>query len=70
MKPDAGDGSGTGHDLADQRHAELAEVALEIAVEMRRVRLLARQGRFAIDDEAARTEEVREERRSVLDRNR
>ena len=48
MNPDAGDGNGTRHQLADERRAELAEVALEIAIEMGRMRLLARQRRLAV----------------------
>ena len=41
VKPPPGDGSGHAHELADQREAELAEVELEVADEVRRVRLLA-----------------------------
>src|SRR5262249_62117223 len=53
-------------DLVDECRAELTEVELERAVEMRRVRLLARQRRFAIDDETVGAEEIGEQRREVL----
>src|SRR5258706_356368 len=42
---------GDGHQLTDEGGAKLAEVRLEVAVEMGRVRLLAGQGGFAVDNQ-------------------
>ena len=55
-------------ELADDRGRELVEVRLEIAVEMRRVRLLAWQRGLAVHFQSLRTEETREERRQILHR--
>ncbi len=55
------------HQLTDQCGAELAEVRLEVAVEMSRVGLFARQGGLAVDDETVWSEQIREQRCQVLD---
>ena len=55
------------HELADEGRAELAEVALEVAVEMGGMRLLSRQRRLAVEHQPSRAEEVREQRGGVLD---
>jgi hypothetical protein len=46
--------------LPDERSAELTEVRLEVADEVRGVCLFARQRRLAVDDQTARTEQTRE----------
>ena len=53
-------------ELPDDRGGELVEVRLEIAVEMRRVRLLAWQRCLAVHFQSLRTEETCEERRQIL----
>ncbi len=67
---EAGGRGGQRHrnELADHRGAELAEVRLEIVVEVRRVRDVPRQGFFAVDNQAARAEQVAEQRREILNR--
>ena len=54
VKPDAGDGKRYRDELTDECRAELAEVRLKVVVEVRRVRLLARERGLAVDDEAVR----------------
>ena len=56
------------HELTDQRRAELAEVELKTTVEVGAVRLLARQRRQAVDDQSARSEQVRKQGREILHR--
>ena len=54
--------------MIHERRLKLAEIELEVAVEMRGVWLLVRQRRFTVHDEAMHAEEIMKQRGEVGDR--
>src|SRR5262245_65769315 len=53
--------------MSNERRADLCEIELKVAVEMRAVRLLAGKRREAVNHESARPEEIGEHRRQRSD---
>ena len=70
MNPDAGEGNGTVTSWLTSAVPNWLKLPLKVAIEMGGVRLLSRQRRLAVEDEAAWAKEVREQCRGVLDGHR